>query len=744
MKRPFLLSSLCAALWACFPGSAAGADLFEVGPFVKIYDQSVGEKEKWYINDHCFIRAEDGTWHLFGITHQEPMNPLDEDNFAHATGERLLQRPWKKLPFALSAVWDPWKETHLWAPHVIRHKEFYYMFYCAGGPDHKAYRIHLAISRDLKTWKRHPRNPMVVDGYDARDPFVMRIGNKWVMYYTATSEPAGGNHVVACVTSDDLVTWKDKWVVFKDPSRGTCGGPTESPFVVRRGDYYYLFIGPRGGYDGTDVFRSTDPFNWSLDDKVGHINAHAAEVVRDTDGKWYVSRCGWGRGGVYLAPLKWKEEVEKKGSRRASSVRSGGSDRKAEARGGAFKAAAAVRIITPDPLLPVSGGLGPTHPVKEKRGELAARALVLEKGDTRVGIVSLDLLGFPSVLCDRVRRLVPRIPAENIIIGSTHTHSAPDCYAFPDGKGGHTGDLDYMSMVCRKTAEALNEAVDKLARARLKIATGEARGRIAYNYYAPDLYDRRVSVIQAVSPEGRTIATLVNYAVHPEVLGPRAGFLSPDLVGPLYRRVEERVGGTALFMNGAQGGMVTADNRDLERARDPLRAVWEDENTWEECVRIGTTLADEALRIVKDAPVQENPGLFCRALEVDFPVESDLIWAVVVNSPLRYPHGTARTITTRLNLINLGNAQILTIPGEALPNIGFYLKRKMRGEHNLLFGLTNDAFGYIMTKVDYKSFTRYDYISRTSLGELTGEILIENALELVERSPRPEPLRAGR
>jgi hypothetical protein len=64
----------------------------------------------------------------------------------------------------------------------------------------------------------------------------------------------------------------------------------------------------------------------------------------------------------------------------------------------------------------------------------------------------------------------------------------------------------------------------------------------------------------------------------------------------------------------------------------------------------------------------------------------------------------------------------------------------MRGEHNLLFGLTNDAFGYILTKVDYNSFPRYDYVSRVSLGELTGEILIERSLALVSRCPIPDRL----
>jgi hypothetical protein len=398
-------------------------------------------------------------------------------------------------------------------------------------------------------------------------------------------------------------------------------------------------------------------------------------------------------------------------------------------------AGAAVRVITPDPLLPVSGGMGPTRPSKEKRGELTARALVFKKGDVSVAIVSLDLLGFPSVLGNRVAAKVSRIPASHILIGSTHTHSAPDCYAFPDGKGGHTGDLKYMDSVCDKAAEAINEAIDKLQPAVLKIATGEAQGKIAYNYYAPDLYDRRMSVIQALSPEGKTIATLVNYAIHPEVLGNDVGILSPDLIGPLCDKLQASAGGIALFMNGAQGGMITADNRNLEKARDPHRAYWNDSRVWEECLRIGHLMADEALRIVSSAPVQVSPSLLCDAISVKFPVDSPTMWAVITHSPLHYPFNEDHTVSARVNLVNLGDAQILTIPGEALPNIGFYLKRKMRGKHNLLFGLTNEAFGYILTKVDFKSFPRYDYVSRTSLGEMTGEILIEKALEFVNKSP---------
>lgn len=403
----------------------------------------------------------------------------------------------------------------------------------------------------------------------------------------------------------------------------------------------------------------------------------------------------------------------------------------------ALKVGTGMRVITPDPLLPISGGMGPTSPVEEKRGDITARAVVFQNGNVSVAVVSLDLLGFPGVLADRVRADVPRIPSRNILIGATHTHSAPDCYAFPDGQGGHTGDLDYINLVCRKTAEAINEAFDNLRAARIRVGTDKAEGKIAYNYYAPALYDPRMSVIEATEPDGKSIVTLVNYAIHPEVLGSNVGLLSPDLIGPLCDRIESKSGGMAMFMNGAQGGMVTADNRNLDQPSDSLGAKWHDSRTWEECVRIGHTMADEALRIIKDIPMQIDPTLFCDSIDVRFPIESDELWGVILHSPLKYPHNEDHSITVRINVVNLGDTQILTIPGEALPNIGYFLKRKMHGQHNLLFGLTNDAFGYILTEVDFKSFSRYDYISRVSPGERTGEILMEESLRFIEKSPRP-------
>jgi hypothetical protein len=394
-----------------------------------------------------------------------------------------------------------------------------------------------------------------------------------------------------------------------------------------------------------------------------------------------------------------------------------------------FRAAIAVHNVTPDPLLPVSGGAGPSKPASRKIGELTVRALVFENDGTRIAICSTDFLGFPGVLCDKVRRQVQDIAPENIIIAATHNHSGPDCYGFPDSSGKTSADIEYLNAVCEKLADAINEAVGKLQPVNVKIATGNARGKIAYNYYAEQLYDPRCDVIQFLDSEGKPLATFVNYACHPEVIGADQGILSPDFVGPLYDRIEQRGGGVGIFVNGALGGMVTADCRDPDGR---------DMRTWDECIRIGNLLADEALRIVADAPAEKDPKLFCGSTTIEFPVENQMLLAVVKMSPLGFELGDKGTIATQFNVINLGNAQMLTIPGEALPNIGYYLKRNMHGEHNMLLGLANDAFGYILTKVDFNSFERYNYITRTSLGETMGEIFIDEALKFADVCPRPE------
>ncbi|MFE4258766.1 family 43 glycosylhydrolase [Streptomyces sp. NPDC056883] len=274
------------------------------GPFTYVYDPSTAEGPR-YLNDHTLIKAQ-GRWHLFSIVGRsaprgESPDSTRETSFAHASAPSP-NGPWTTHADALTLAPSYFGEEHLWAPHVVEAGGRFWMFYAAGGASGAA--ISLATSSDLFTWTREPSGPLF-RGLAARDPMVLRVGGEWVMYYTELSGP-GGHHVVACRRSADLVHWSEPGTVFTDATTDTTVSVTESPYVVERDGWYYLFIGPRGGYEGTDVLASRDPFHFELDGYAGHVPGHAVEVVADGD-TWYASAAGWFRGGLHVAPLQWRD-----------------------------------------------------------------------------------------------------------------------------------------------------------------------------------------------------------------------------------------------------------------------------------------------------------------------------------------------------------------------------------------------------------------------------------------------------
>ena len=131
--------------------------------------------------------------------------------------------------------------------------------------------------------------------------------------------------------------------------------------------------------------------------------------------------------------------------------------------------------------------------------------------------------------------------------------------AFTDKSAKTGAALRYIDLLRLIMAGAIEEAQTRLEPAVLKSDVDEARGKIAYNHHAPVLYDPRMNVLQFISARrpGQPIATIVNYSSRPEVIGPDQGVLSPDFCGPLFDPIAEKRGGTALFVNDMQGGMVT-------------------------------------------------------------------------------------------------------------------------------------------------------------------------------------------
>lgn len=244
--------------------TAAAVEWVGAGTLQNIYDPTATEVPARYINDHTFIKGRDGTWHMFGITGPVPTppqvwpDPAQEITFAHATAPSLTG-PWQTQPAALTVdrrYPNPANgEEHLWAPHVIESGGTYYMFYAAGG---NGAAINLATSPDLWTWTRVPTGPLF-RGRAARDPQVTRVGNGWVMYY-CEFDATTHQHIVAYRTSSDLLNWSNERVAFADPSTiENSASSTESPFVIQHNGWWYLLIGPRGGYVGTDVYRMQRP-----------------------------------------------------------------------------------------------------------------------------------------------------------------------------------------------------------------------------------------------------------------------------------------------------------------------------------------------------------------------------------------------------------------------------------------------------------------------------------------------------
>ena len=113
---------------------------------------------------------------------------------------------------------------------------------------------------------------------------------------------------------------------------------------------------------------------------------------------------------------------------------------------------------------------------------------------------------------------------------------------------------------------------------------------------------------------------------------------------PIFNEIFSNGGSIGIFMNGALGGMVTADVRGPDG---------KDKQTWSECRRIGHLLADEAMRIIYDTAEQKNPKITCSWKNVTLPVDSPLLLSIMKNSPLKLAKPDKQSITTRVNLVNI-------------------------------------------------------------------------------------------
>jgi hypothetical protein len=365
-------------------------------------------------------------------------------------------------------------------------------------------------------------------------------------------------------------------------------------------------------------------------------------------------------------------------------------------------------------------GYGSNRRSVDAHDRLMARCLMLESGGTRIAFVSCDVIGLPRYQIERIRAAVHAVTPEHLIINATHTHSGPDTMGQwgPDIKTSGV-DPEWMATVRANIASMVDGLAGKLRPAALKFAASNEVPRVSKNIRVPRILDTGLAIMQAVdAADGKTIATVVNYACHPEILNTYR--ITADFPHWLYETVESAAGGTCLYWNGAQGGMITADYDESTAPRG---------ENWQAAETIGTQLGKRVLELLQTAEPLKEAHIATQRRVFTVPLQNGRFKALIALHV--FPQGLLKNgeIETEVNRITIGPAEILTLPGEALPNIGFYLKQHMQGDPKFLIGLCSDELGYILTPEDYY-LELYKYENSQSVGEQMGALMVQNLLAM--------------
>ena len=388
---------------------------------------------------------------------------------------------------------------------------------------------------------------------------------------------------------------------------------------------------------------------------------------------------------------------------------------------GAFLAGAAKAKITPQGPAWMAG-YDSNRRSTGVHDDLWARALVLKAGDQPLAIVSVDLLGFPYMYVQRVRELVKAVPGDDIIIAATHVHSGPDVIGLWGPTPGESGvDKAYVDSMIKTVAQVIEEAAANLKPATLRYAAGDLPG-VSKNVNVAEILDTGLAALQVAGEDAKPIATVVNFACHPEIM--QNNQITADFPNWTYQRIEEKGGGVAMFINGAQGGMITAN----------IENIYQKPNDWEDAAKIGNAIGDKALEVLAGINAVENPTIVLKTNALLVPVQNPKYEAGFQAGVLPDVRQDGK-IKTEIAAGTIGRAEFVTIPGEAFPNIGFLLKRWMTGDVKCIFGITQDELGYIMSREDW-GLKLYEYESSMSVSPEMGYLLV-NALQPMIEAVNP-------
>ena len=202
------------------------------------------------------------------------------------------------------------------------------------------------------------------------------------------------------------------------------------------------------------------------------------------------------------------------------------------------KVGVATRDISPDWPLFLAG-----YPNVERTSDgindpLFASAIFLSDGTNSIIMVSVDLLMFSPMLARQMREEIEKktgVPASNIMLSCTHTHSGPMTYQMLSRKGTSpcdSPDSRYMKFFSENVIASAVEAVKNAVPAEIAFTSAQISG-VGTNRHDPKgPRDPECSIIVTRDPISKKLISLsLFYCMHPTVMHEDSKKVSSDFPG---------------------------------------------------------------------------------------------------------------------------------------------------------------------------------------------------------------------
>ena len=409
--------------------------------------------------------------------------------------------------------------------------------------------------------------------------------------------------------------------------------------------------------------------------------------------------------------------------------------------------------------------------------DLAAQALVLSDGASKVAIAGVDVLAIGVRIADDIRQRVAAktdIPADSILVCATHTHSAPafNLFATPraDAKPAEGRDFDWERALPAQVASAIIQANENLEPATLRCATAPFTLGINRRLMRPHRHiqlaanrsgpaDAEVSVLGAYRLDGSPIVFLMNYPCHGVVLCEDNLLYSRDWPGFAMDEIERATAPAgrrpiSIFVQGAtgnidprsRGNFEVAEQHGREMGRAAFDAIEQAEPILDARIasrRIPLNLklkdnrADLAIARTCAAQTQASldnhrggNGYQLNRLRDHHAQSLAALGALELleeqNRRDRRADIARGELSTALTIATIGNLAIVGIPGELFVEFGLKIKATPNFARIFVAGYCNDLIGYIPTRAAYAEGGYEVDTARIAAG--CGEIIVETAL----------------